>query len=70
MAKEEPTQCTACEVTLTIKHIIIECYQYSDELRKYNISPNMSEYLITNYLSYLMTPLMPTAWRYSDRMKR
>jgi len=45
MAKEEPTQCTACGVTLTVKHIITECHKYSDELRKYNIPTNMSEAL-------------------------
>jgi len=55
MAKKEPAQFTACGVTLTIKHIITECYQYSDELRKYNIPLNMSEELgpdienISNY---------------------
>jgi len=34
MAKEEPAQCTVCGVTLTVKHIITECYQYSEDLKK------------------------------------
>ncbi|KAF0748217.1 RNase H domain-containing protein [Aphis craccivora] len=48
MAKEEPNQCTVCEVTLTVKHIITECYQYSEDLKKYNIPPNLYEALGPN----------------------
>ncbi|XP_060843930.1 uncharacterized protein LOC132923934 [Rhopalosiphum padi] len=45
MAKKEPTQCIVCGVTLTVKHIITECYQYAEHLKKYNIPPNLYEAL-------------------------
>ncbi|KAL4113851.1 hypothetical protein QTP88_017412 [Uroleucon formosanum] len=45
MAKEEPTQCTVCGVALTVKHVITECYQYAEDLKTYNIPPNLYEAL-------------------------
>jgi len=48
MAKEEPTQCTVCGVALAVKHIIIECYQYSEDLKKYNIPSNLYKALGPN----------------------
>lgn len=31
MTKEEPPQCTTCGVIVTVKHLITECFKYTED---------------------------------------
>lgn len=41
-------QCTTCGINLTVKHILIECHQYINDLKKFNIPPNIDAALGPN----------------------
>jgi hypothetical protein len=46
MPKEVPLQFSTNGVTLTVKHIITECHQFTDDLKKYNMPSNTEKQLV------------------------
>lgn len=43
MSKTEPEECLTCGTEITVKHILLECRQFSEERLKHNISNYLSE---------------------------
>ena len=54
--KENPPICEMCSVTLTVKHILIDCPRYTQKRLKYNLRDNLQEILnkdLSQTINYL-----------------
>jgi hypothetical protein len=45
MSKKDPPICETCGIEVTIKHILIDCYKYSDSRSKQHLPQQLSEAL-------------------------
>ncbi|KAL4136142.1 hypothetical protein QTP88_007706 [Uroleucon formosanum] len=45
MARKDPPTCESCGVEFTVKHILIDCFKYSDSRSKHHIPQQLSEAL-------------------------